>query len=120
MLTKEEILGLDDLGTIEVVVPEWGGKKVKLKAMSALERDSYELEVFNERETARKESRPLTNLRARYLVRCIVNADGKRLFADGDAPALGAKSGKALDRLYDEARKLNGNTAEEAEAIVKS
>lgn len=110
---KEEILGLQDLKVEEVEVPEWGGRKVRVSQMSGLDRDAYELEAYHER----KAGTTARNVRARLVARCVVDEAGARVFGEGDIEALGAKNAKALDRLYDKARDLNGLSASEAKEI---
>lgn len=110
---KEELLGLDDRKVAEVVVPEWGGRTVRVAAMSAADRDSWELEAYLERKGGGRAA----NVRARLVARCLVDEAGERVFADEDIAALGKKSAKALDRLFDVAQRLNGLSASEQEAI---
>jgi hypothetical protein len=52
-------------------------------------------------------------MRAKLLVKCLVDEAGERLFTDQDAPALGAKNGAVIDRLYDVAARLSGLSEEE-------
>lgn len=120
MATKEEILGRDDLELREVAVPEWGGMVVRLRAMSGDVRDAYELAAFREREAAKKEAREVRNPRARMLVFCLVDEKGGRLFGEEDVARLGAKSGAALDRLYDAAVAQNRYSAAEQKDLEKS
>lgn len=119
MLTKEELLARDDLGYVEVDVPEWGGK-VRLKAMSGAVRDAYETAVFVEREAARKEGRNARNVRARMAVYSIVDDKGVLLFSESEIAALGEKSSKALDRIFDAASELNGFNQAEKKALEKN
>lgn len=116
MATKEEILALADRKVEEVEVPEWGGGKHRIMEMSAADRDEWELQAYLER----KAGPTAKNVRAGLVARCLVNEAGERLFTDAEIPLLGKKSAKALDRLYDVARRLNGLTEAEAEAIAKN
>jgi hypothetical protein len=52
-------------------------------------------------------------MRAKLLVKCLIDEAGERLFTDQDAPALGAKSGAVIDKLYDVASRLSGLSEEE-------
>lgn len=101
-LSKDDILKAEDLPVEEVEVPEWGGV-VRVRGLSALERDRYELQMHNFRKDTSK-----ANVRAPMVVRCAVDADGKRLFTDSDAEPLAKKSGAALDRVWDKVRELSG------------
>lgn len=105
---KDDVLKKDDHKTIEVEVPEWDCK-VRIKTISASERDRFEQQVYGKSNS---------NVRAKFLILCIVDDEGKRLFNDADAASLGAKSGVALDRLFTAAAKLNkiGDVEIETEA----
>lgn len=110
---KEEILALADRPAEEVEVPEWGGRKVRIMAMSAADRDSYELDAY----LARKAGATPRNVRAKLVARCLVDAAGERVFTDDDIEALGKKSAKALDRLYDASVRLNALSEVEQKAV---
>lgn len=114
MLTKEQILGMDDLKTEVVKVPEWGCE-LKVKTITGTDRDAWESSITNSAGKVTTE-----NIRAKLLVRCIVDDAGARLFTDADADALGGKSAAALDRLFTVARKLNGLTKEDVEELAKN
>jgi hypothetical protein len=117
MLTKEQILRADDLVTQEVDVPEWNGR-VFVRTMTGTERDAFEQAMIDGRGKDVKLN--MTNVRARLCGVTIVNEKGARLFSDKDINALGAKSAKALDKIYAVAQKLNGLTAEDVEELAKN
>jgi hypothetical protein len=111
LLTKEQILSADDLKREVVQVPEWGGA-VMVSTMSGIERDEWESAMVGlEREEL------LLNARAKLAARCIVNADGSRMFTDKEVEALGKKSSAALDRVANVAQKLNALSNKDIEAI---
>ena len=115
MLTREAILGADDLPREKVDVPEWGGA-VYVRTMTGAERDKYEAELLaTEDKTAR-----LVNIRARLAGLTVCDEAGKRVFADGDIEALGAKSAAALDRIFPVAMRLNGLSATDVEGLEKN
>lgn len=101
-LSKSAILAADDRKIIPIDVPEWGGQ-VFLRAMSGKDRDSFENELVNEKQTGR-----IANMRALLCVRVICDESGARIFDDGDVAALGEKSAPALARVFTAATKLNG------------
>jgi hypothetical protein len=109
-LTRESILAAPDIETLEVDMPEWGGI-VLIKPLSGAGRDAFEASVIEEKngKTVLKSQ----NFRARLVARCIVDEDGKRMFADEDITSLGRKSAKALSRLFDEVQKASGMTKED-------
>lgn len=114
-LSADDILQLNDILIEAVDVPEWGGK-VFVKGMTAAEADEYERRLVKVDDKGRTKLGNLTNITAHYLVQCIVDEDGKRMFKDSDAAALGRKSSAALSRLYRVARRLSGGTEEGTEA----
>ena len=116
-LSKEDILKQEDLVYEEVECPEWGGK-VRIKTMTGLERDNFEASLFEGKTGSEKAN--LRNLRAKLLSLCLVDKEGKRLFGDREVDALGAKSAKALDRLYDAAQKLNAIGAKDVDDLTKN
>lgn len=106
-LGRDEILEFDDIKTEVVPVPEWGAKAaVRLKVLSAAERDAFEASTVTVRGGKQKPN--LANLRARLVARCMVDAKGERVFQSGDVARLGNKSSKALDRLFAKCQEING------------
>lgn len=116
---KEELLALADRPFEEVPVPEWDavlkGAKLRITAMSAADRDAWELEAYLERKGVGAAA--AKNVRAKLVARCLVDESGERVFGEADVAALGRKSAKALDRLFDVAQRLNGLTETEMKAI---
>lgn len=112
----EEVLALADRKVEEVVVPEWGGRAVRLMEMSAADRDDWELSRFSDA----KAGRTPKNVRAGLVARCWVDERGARVVPDDKIAELGGKSAKALDRLFDVCQRLNALTEAEAEAIAKN
>jgi hypothetical protein len=122
VLGADDILGADDVTIEPVKVPEWGGKTVLVRGLSGEERDAWEASIRQIRPSLSKKGEQeivlnQTNARAKLLVKCIVNTQGQRVFTDQQAPALGRKNGRALDRLYDVASRLSGLSDEEEEVI---
>ncbi len=127
LLDRDSILKAEDLETEEVDVPEWGGA-VLVRALSGTERDSYEASCMQERPVLDARGKPvkgrtemvrtLANVRAKLVVRSIVDGDGKRLFTDADASALGEKSAAALDRVFEVAARLSRLSDEDIEELA--
>lgn len=126
-LSKDQILQADDLEHRTVSVPEWNGEVI-VRAMTGRERDSYEQSLVTLRPALDATGKPIpgrmetvrdaSNLRAKVVVRCLIDDKGSRLFKDTDAGALGAKSAAVLDRLFDvcaELSRLNDEDVEEEE-----
>lgn len=115
LLTKDEILAADDLPTEDVEVPEWGGT-VRVRTLTGAERDRFEESITQVKGGSVKTN--YANLRARLVALCAVDEQGRRLFSDADAAALGRKSAAALDRVFIAARRLNGMSDADIEEMT--
>lgn len=117
LLTKRQILEVQDLPTEDVNVPEWGGV-VRVQGMSGSERDAFEMSVM----TGKGKDRDLNlkNFRAKLVSRCIVDEQGNRVFGEADIAALGGKSALALQRLFDVAQKLSGLSPADVDELTKN
>lgn len=113
-LTRDEILQAADTKFIEVEVPEWGGS-VKLASMSGKARDAFETSILNKTGGVNT-----VNLRAKLVAASIVDNNGNLIFGDSDIEALGKKSYLALDRVFNEAQKLNAIGQKEVEELAKN
>lgn len=110
---REQILSSDDIVTREIKVPEWGCT-LTVTTLTGAERDDYEAGLIKDRQP------DLRNMRAKLCARCIVDKDGKRVFADFDIEALGKKSALALDKVFEVAQQLNGIGVKELEELAKN
>lgn len=115
LLTREQILGVEDLGHEDVNVPEWGGM-VRVGMLTGAERDAFE-QVIVVRQ-GKKTHMNLDNIRARLVALCVVDGDGQRVFSETDVKALGRKSAVALNRVFEVAQRLNGLTDEDMEELA--
>ena len=116
ILSRDDILKADDLKTEDVDVPEWGGV-VRIRGLTGTQRDAFEASVVKMNGTNKQYN--LTNLRARFVALCVVDADGKRLFSDQDVKQLGEKSATALERVWTAARKLSGMSEDDVEELAE-
>ena len=116
VLTREEILGADDLITEEVAVPEWSESKIVLVAsLVGEDRDRLEQEIVRDRDDS-----IIDNIREKLCARTIVDKEGKRLFGEEDIALLGKKSGTALDRVFEVAQRINRLTAADIKELEKN
>jgi len=113
MLTKEQILAAEDITYEMVPVPEWGDE-VRIKVMTAGERDAFEASILRGQKT------DMHNIRAKLCARVIVDADGKRMFSDQEINKLAEKSSVALDRVFSVAMRLNCLRADDIEEMAKN
>jgi len=110
-LTRDGILGAEDLPLVPVEVPEWGGT-VWVKPMTAAGRDAFEVAVSDDNgEVDRK------NFRAKLVVRTAVTPDGVRLFTDDDAKTIGAKNALPVNRVFEVAARASGLTPEDVAGL---
>lgn len=97
---RDQILAADDLGRADVSCPEWEeGLVLTVRGLTAGEVETFGREV---------NSGNLENVMARMVTRVVMNGDGKRLFQDDDAEALGGKNPKPIQRLFMAAQGLSG------------
>ncbi len=114
-LSRDEILGINDLPVEEVYVDEWK-TWVRVRALTGAERDAFEQSIV---ETRGKNTRlNLRNIRAKLVALCCVDENGNRLFKDEDAEALGRKSAAALNRVFEVAQRLSGLRPEDVEELA--
>lgn len=116
-LGREAILGADDRRYDEVECPEWGGT-VRLASISGAQRDSYEQGLIEQRGSDRKMN--LRNARAKLIVLCAIDEDGRKLFTPEDLTALGRKNAAPLDRLFDAAKVLIGMGEKDVEKLTEN
>lgn len=100
-LSKDQILGAVDFKYEEIEVPEWGGS-VRLRGLSAAERDEFEASIGM--------TQDLTNMRSRLVVNCLIDEDNNRLFKNSEAKQLGEKNATVMNRLFEKCRELSGMT----------
>jgi hypothetical protein len=101
LLTKEAILAAEDRKSVDVPVPEWGGT-VRVATIPALEQDRW-VAVGNKNGEMANDT-----FRIQYVALCCVDENGSRLFSTEDVAALGEKSSKAIQRVFEAASTLNG------------
>ena len=114
-LTREMILTSDDLTREEVEVEEWGGS-VFVRVMTGSERDILESrQLMTEGQPAGER---LKNLRALLAVLTTCDENGGAVFVMDDMDAVGHKSSKVLDRLFEVSLRLNKLREEEVQQLV--
>ena len=121
VLSKEQVLGADDLKKESVSCPEWGGDLL-VREPTAMEWDNYEQSLTQTEEVGKRivVKGNFGNAKARLVVRCAIDESGKRLFTDEDADALGQKSATAIGRLFDVIERLGGVSQRAKERLEKN
>lgn len=116
-LTREQILGAQDIEKRAVKVPEWGGV-VSVWGLSGRDREALEILVSEANDKTGEKA--VVNLRAHICSFAIRDEEGKRLFTPADVEALGEKSVIALIRVADVASRLSRITPEDVEQLAKN
>lgn len=118
LLTRDSILSADDFSYEIVEVPEWGGS-VRIRGLSGEERDQLEARMVRvQGQKTELNTDAFRNFRAAFLAMSIVDQDGKRLFTDRDVEALGRKSSRAVQRVFNACQKLSAFTDEDIAEIT--
>lgn len=117
ILTRDAILAASDITVETVPVPEWGGE-VLVAGLTGAQRDEYEQSTIKQR--GQDVEMNLANMRAKLVSLSVVDENGKRLFSDKDVTALGKKSARALQRVFDVAMRLSGISKEDLDELAKN
>ena len=115
-LTRDDILAVEDKEVKPVWIPEWGGRHVYVRVISGRERDLFEADIRGKPGATSN----LYNFRARFAVLVCSDADGKPLFTDRDVTALGNKSARGLERIFDAGRHFNKFTEKDIDDLEKN
>lgn len=120
LLSRDDILAIEDRTPELVEVPEWGGA-VQVRSLSGAERDRYEASMVKYRRLpdgrVEVESVDTDNLRARLVSLSVIDAEGSRMFLESDVLALGDKSAAGLDRVFSVAQRISHLTERDVEAL---
>ena len=116
-LTKEQILGADDLKREKVKVREWGGEVI-VQEMTAVERVA--LMEWGIRLREEDETKYNTQAAAKIVSLCVVDEGGDKLFEDADLDLLVRKNHRILERISEVARRLSGMREEDNEEMIKN
>lgn len=110
-LSRDAILSAPDLEYEDVRVPEWGGV-VRVRGMTGAERDQWEAALLDgDKKLTRRQ------VRATLVALTVVDEQGRRLFSEEDVERLGAKSARALQRVFNVAQRLSRLSLEDVEKL---
>ncbi len=116
-LKGDQILAIKDIQTVDVQMPEWENSWIRLQTPRAIDFERYQKSIM----TGKGKNRDieLVNARAKLIAMLAIDpVTGQRLFSDSQMIALGQKSSKALERLFDKASELAGIDEEKLEEMV--
>ncbi|SMP71969.1 hypothetical protein [Noviherbaspirillum suwonense] len=111
-LSKEQILSAKDFTSEIVPVEAWGGE-VHIRAMSGAERDAFRAAIEGGQA-------PVGKFEASLLALTLADEHGALLFTLQEVEALRGKSAAVLDKLAQEAMRINGMTAAAQEEAAKN
>jgi hypothetical protein len=106
-LSKAKILAAKDSKIEKISVPEWGGD-LCLKVLTGTDRDMFEEQYSSEK---------MKNFRSRFLVLCMCDEKGERMFTEEEVDDLGKKSAKVIAKVFDAAWELNAFRNEDIERL---
>jgi hypothetical protein len=109
-LKREQILKANDLKTIEVDVPEWGGSVI-VRTMTGEARQNFQESINSPKGKLPK------NMLESLVVATVVDDSGEPLFEHDDIAELKKKSSIALNRVFEAAAELNGLTDKSIDKI---
>lgn len=107
LLSKHDILAVDDRPTEIVAVPEWGGA-VRIQALSAWDQSEYQSRMVKIKSDAKGKVETSIDQRGADVLLvafAVIDADGNRMF---DGEELRGRSYRAIKRIADRARVLSG------------
>jgi len=114
-MSKSDIFNIDDLKYDVVNVEAWGGKAVRVRTLTAKEKDAFEQHMLDHTETIKDEEgkvvdskSDISGARVRLMILCVVDEQGVRLFRDTDQEKLERKAGTAVNEIWEVASILNG------------
>lgn len=118
ILSRDDILSVNDIQIEELPVPEWGGS-VYVKTLMGEERDKIEASVISIGADGKAKQAKMENLRALVAFYGICDEQGKRLFTEAkDIVSLTKKSASALDRVVAKIQKMSGMSPADIESLV--
>lgn len=111
IITRELLLAAKDSLPRETKTVEELGGEVIIRGLTSAERDDFEISVGKYGPA---------NMRARLVVKCMINEEGGRVLEDSDADALGQLAGTIVDSLFDVASRLSGMDQADVEDMEKN
>lgn len=116
-LSRDAILGADDITYDVVDCPEWGGR-VRVKSLTGRERaDWQQASIQGTGQAATVNFRQTT---VKLVALAVVDADGKAIFANADVVKLAMKNSAPLERIAEVAMRLSGIGADEVATLEKN
>ena len=120
-MSRADILGAQDIEYEDIDlsdIPGWG--TVRIRDLNAAERDRLEAGLVREVKTKRGVRREVKfdNVRAAFCAAAICDENMQSIFFHEDVLALGTKSARALDRIFERVQVRNGLSDKDVDALV--
>ena len=112
LLTKADFLKHRPISTRTVHAL---GGRVRLKAMTACEKDLFEQSWLE----FKGEGEEVPNVRAFFVIHHVVDENDKLLFTIDDLEAVGNQPGVEIDKIFTAAQELSGLSDEDEEELKK-
>lgn len=116
-LSASQILEQPTLIIEELYVPEWKGK-IRLKHLSAKERDDFETSMVKMGKNGRQEMNN-SNFRARLVQLAAVKEDGAPLFTRHDIRTLGSLPAAGLQRVFNKINEMSAFSEEDLRDLTE-
>lgn len=101
----------------ELFVPEWKGK-IRLKMLSAKERDDFETSLVKVGKNGRQELNN-ANFRARLVQLAAVKEDGSPMFTRHDIKVLGNLPAAGLQRVFNKINEMSAFSEEDLKELAE-
>lgn len=117
-LDARAILEQPTLVIEELAVPEWGGGKIRLKHLSAKERDDFESSMVKLGKNGKQEMNN-ANFRARLVQLAAVKEDGAPLFTRHDIRTLGSLPASGLQRVFNKINEMSAFSEDDLKDLTE-
>lgn len=114
LLSKQALLATRQLPTEDVSISTG---VVRVRGLSGRERDDFEASIVVGR--GQKRDINMRNLRAKLIVRTLIDDTGTLLLGEADIADVGNLPAVDADKLFDAARRLSGMTEQDVEELGK-
>ena len=121
LLSREQILQAEDLPSEVVEIPEWNGSVI-VRGLTGSGRGIFQNSIMSQNGNVNSKNVMVDMKEAemRLVAYCVVDENGKRLFAEKDIAELGKKSGSAINRISEVAMRLSGFTQEDLQELTEN
>ena len=122
LMNRKSLLAKEELQIVEVKLGK--DESVYVKQMTGRERDIFEQSLVKENKNEKDEityDRSITDFRAKLAVMCICDQTGEKLLEPSDYETLSQNMSAArLEKIVNEAQKINKISEEDKENLVKN